>query len=135
MKYIKPYLIFTVLVWLPWGLICIFSTDTIAEIIGVQGLNPSGITDIRVMYGGVQLGVGVMAAYALYNRSFFRNLLYTLAFLGSCMALSRSYGLAVDGSSSLYTWGVIAYEYFAAISAIIWLLVLPRLRTQGGDVY
>ncbi len=130
MKYIKPYLIFTVAVWLPWGLICVFNTDIIAEIIGVQGLNPSGVTDIRVMYGGVQLGVGIMAAYALYDRRVFRNLVTTLAFLGSCMALSRSYGLIADGSSSVYTWGVMAYEYFAAVSGITWLLVLPRLQER-----
>ena len=131
MKYIKPYLIFTLMVWLPWGLICIFDTQTIAEIIGVTSVNPTGNTDIRAMYGGVQLGVGLMAALALYDRAYFENLLFTLAFLGSCLALSRSYGIVVDDSGTLYTWGVIGYEYFAAISAIIWLIVLPRLRSSA----
>jgi hypothetical protein len=131
MKYIKPYLIFTLMVWLPWGLVCIFDTQTIAEIIGVTSVNPTGNTDIRAMYGGVQLGVGLMAALALYDGAYFRNLLVTLAFLGSCLALSRSYGIVVDGSGTLYTWGVVGYEYFAAFSAITWLIVLPRLRTSA----
>jgi len=131
MKYIKPYLIFTLMVWLPWGLICIFDTQTIAEIIGVTSVNPTGNTDIRAMYGGVQLGVGLMAAFALYDAAYFKNLLFTLAFLGSCLALSRSYGIVVDGSGTFYTWGVIGYEYFAAISAMVWLIVLPRLRSSA----
>ena len=130
MKYIKPYLIFTLMVWLPWGLVCIFDTQIIAEIIGVTSVNPAGNTDIRAMYGGVQLGIGLMAALALYDGAYFKNLLFTLAFLGSCLALSRSYGIVVDGSGTLYTWGVIGYEYFAAISAITWLIVLPRLRSS-----
>ena len=131
MKYIKPYLIFTVLVWLPWGLICIFDTDSILKIIGVTSVNPTGNTDIRVMYGGVQLAVGLMAAFALYDRRRFESLLFTLAFLGSCLALSRSYGLVVDGSSTFYTWGVLTYEFFAAISSIAWLIVLPRVQQQN----
>ena len=133
MKFIKPYLIFTLLVWLPWGLICIFNTDLIASVIGVSSITESGTTDIRAMYGGVQTAIGLMAALALLNRRYFPNLLFCLAFMGSCLALSRSYGLAMDNSSTLYTWGVIAYEYFAAISAIIWLIVLPRLKLPTDD--
>ncbi len=131
MKYIKPYLIFTLLIWLPWGLVCIFNTTVIAEIIGVTSVTASGNSDLRAMYGGVQTAVGLMAALALYNTRLFPNLLFTLAFLGSCLAFSRSYGLSVDNSGSVYTWGVVAYEYFAAISSVIWLVLLPRLKQQN----
>jgi hypothetical protein len=41
--------------------------------------------------------------------------------------LSRTYGLFADDSSTGYTWGVLAYEYFAAISSVLWLRVLARL--------
>ena len=121
MKLIKPYLIFTVLVWLPWGLICVFDTGMIAEIIGVTSTSPSGTSDLRAMYGGVQTAVGLMAALALYDTQYFRNLCFTLALVAGCLALSRTYGLIVDGSSTVYTWGVVAYEYFAAITAMMWL--------------
>jgi uncharacterized membrane protein YuzA (DUF378 family) len=129
-KYSKPYLILTLLVWLPWGLICIFNTDIILEIIGVRSIHPTGTTDIRVMYGGVQFAVGLMAALALHDRRHFEKTLWPLAFLGSCMALSRFYGLVADGSGSVYTWGVLAYEAFAGASAIAWLMFLPRLQEQ-----
>jgi hypothetical protein len=43
MKYMKPYLIFNVAVWLPWGLICIFDIATIQDIIGVTSVTASGI--------------------------------------------------------------------------------------------
>ena len=127
MKYAKPYLLFTVLVWLPWGLLCIFDVSVIADIIGVVGVTPSGNSDLRAMYGGVQTAVGLMAALALYDTRFFPNFLLALAFVGSCLALSRTYGLFADDSSTRYTWGVLAYEYFAAISSMLWLRVLGRL--------
>jgi uncharacterized membrane protein YuzA (DUF378 family) len=135
-KYSKPYLILTLLVWLPWGLMCIFNTDLILEIIGVTSIHPTGNTDIRVMYGGVQLAVGLMAAVALHDRSYFKSFLWSVAFLGTCMALSRTYGLVVDASGTVYTWGVLAYEAFAGASAIAWLMLLPHLQDQqspNGD--
>jgi hypothetical protein len=129
-KYSRPYLIFTLLVWLPWGLQCIFDTGSVADVIGVTGVHATGNTDIRVMYGGVQFAVGLMAALALYDGRHFEKTLWCLAFLGSCMALSRFYGLMIDGSGTLYTWGVLGYEAFAGISAIYWLRVLPQLQAQ-----
>jgi len=130
MKYSKHYIIFTLLVWLPWGLLCIFNTDIIREIIGVTSIHATGNTDVRVMYGGVQFAVGLMAALALHDRRHFEKLLWALALLGSCMATTRFYGLLVDGSGTLYTWGVLAYEAFAGASAIGWLMLLPRLEAQ-----
>ena len=62
-----------------------------------------------------------MAVLALYDTRFFRNLLVTLAVVGGCLASSRSYGLLADDSGTAYTWGVLAYEYFAAISSLLWL--------------
>jgi hypothetical protein len=128
MKYIKPYLIFNCIVWLPWGLICIFDTSQINSIIGVSGMDATANTDLRAMYGGFQFAVGLMAAYALYNRHHFASFVFALAFLGSCMALSRGYGLITDGSGTVYTWGVLSFEAFAGISAILWLRFLSQER-------
>ena len=126
MKYVKPYLIFMCIVWLPWGLICIFDTGRIADVIGVTSLDATGNTDLRVMYGGFQFAVGLMAAWALFNQRYFMNFVFALAFLGSSMALSRAYGLVVDGSATAYTFGVLGFEAFAGVSGILWLRVLSR---------
>ena len=130
MNYIKPYLLFNCMVWIPWGLICIFDTARIAQIIGVTSTDATGNTDLRVMYGGFQLAVGLMAAYALYDRRQFKSFVHALAFLGTCMALSRSYGLMVDGSNTVYTWGVLAYEAFAGVTGILCLGFLSRQQEK-----
>ena len=124
MRYIKPYLIFSCLVWMPWGLICIFDTGQIASIIGVTSTHATWNTDLRVMYGGFQFAVGLMAVHALYDQRHFKNFVYALAFLGSCMALSRTLGLIIDGSSTVYTWGVLSFEAFVGITGILWLRFL-----------
>ena len=126
MNYVKPYLIFMCLVWLPWGLICIFDTSRIADIIGVTSVDATGNTDLRVMYGGFQFAVGLMAAWALFNQRHFVSFVYALAFLGSCMALSRTYSLVVDGSATIYTFGVLGFEAFAGVTGILWLRLLSR---------
>ncbi|MBT5836532.1 MAG: hypothetical protein HOH76_05045, partial [Hellea sp.] len=43
--------------------------------------------------------------------------LFSLAMLGSCMALTRSYGVVVDGSTSLFNLSVLAFESFTGISS------------------
>ena len=126
MKYIKPYLIFHCLVWMPWGLFCIFDTSQITSIIGVTSVDATGNTDLRVMYGGFQFAVGLMAAYAFFEPHHFKSFVFALAFLGGSMALSRGYGLIVDSSNNFYTIGVLAFEAFAGISAIVWLEFLRR---------
>ena len=130
MKYMKPYLIFNVAVWLPWGLICIFDIARIQDIIGVTSVTASGSTDIRVMYGGVQSAVGLMAARALYDQRHLESFLHALAIMGCTMALSRVLGLIIDGSSTFYTWGVLFYEAFAGISGIVWLSFLSRRQRE-----
>ena len=126
MKFVKPYLILTTLVWLPWGVFCIFNLQGIESIIGVNAVNGNGQSDIRAMYGGVQTAIGLMAVLALFDRRYFPNLVFTLAIVGSCLALSRSYGLVVDGSATAYTFGVLGFEAFAGVSGILWLRVLSR---------
>ena len=80
MSYIKPYLVFNCAVWMPWGLICIFDTGQIASIIGVTSVDATGNTDLRVMYGGFQFAVGLMAAAALYEQRLFKNFVYITVF-------------------------------------------------------
>lgn len=126
MKFIKPYLIIMIIVWLPWGLQCIFNIPRVEEMIGVTGLNATGNTDIRVMYGGVQTAVGIMAAFALFKSAYVKYVLFTLAFLGCTMALSRGYGMIVDSSATPYNWGVIGFEALAGIAAILLLKSLTK---------
>ena len=89
----------------------------------------TGNTDIRVMYGGVQTAVGLMAALALFKKAYVKNILFALAFLGCTMAMSRGYGIIVDSSATLYNWGVVGFEAFAGIAAI---LLLQSLANSTG---
>ena len=69
------------------------------------------------MYGGVQTGIGLMALIAFFKPSLGKYALFSLAMLGSCMALTRSYGVVVDGSTSLFNLSVLAFEGFTGISS------------------
>ncbi|MFK0573332.1 DUF4345 family protein [Endozoicomonas sp.] len=126
----KLYLIFNIAIWTPWGLACTLAPFLITEIIGVKSINPSGETDMRAMYGGFQLAMGLMAIHAFYNPRFFKSFVYALGVIGSCLALSRTYGLFMDSSFTAYTFGVLGYEAFAGISGLLWL---GKLSDQASD--
>ncbi len=117
----KLYLIFTIAIWTPWGLACTLTPFLITEIIGVKSIHASGETDLRAMYGGFQLAMGLMAIHAFYKPEFFKPFVYALGVIGSCLALTRTYGLFIDGSFTAYTLGVLGYEAFAGISGLLWL--------------
>ncbi|WP_419834262.1 DUF4345 family protein [Endozoicomonas atrinae] len=127
----KLYLIFNIAVWTPWGLACTLAPFLVTDIIGVKSLHPSGETDMRAMYGGFQLAMGLMALHALVNPRFFKSFVYALGVIGSCLALSRTYGLFIDDSFTIYTLGVLGYELFAGISGLIWLYLLSGQTTSN----
>lgn len=122
----KLYLIFNIAIWTPWGLACILAPFLITDIIGVKSIHASGETDLRVMYGGFQLAMGLMALHAFYNPTFFKSFVYALGVIGSCLALSRTFGMFVDSSFTPYTLGVLGYEFFAGISGLLWLRQLSN---------
>ncbi len=133
MKYIRPYCLLHALIWLPWGLLCIVDIRLIENIIAVSSAVPHGQTDIRAMYGGVQSAMGLMALLACIKPRYFSQFVFALAFIAGGLALSRTFGLFVDGSYGLYTGAVLAYEYFAACSAMLWLMFLSKLNHLSND--
>ena len=65
MSLTRAFLIFSVLLWLPYGLYLMFQPGYLSEIAGLQGATPTGITELRAMYGGLQAALGAFAVAAL----------------------------------------------------------------------
>ena len=67
MTAIRTFLGLSVLVWLGYGLYCFFVPAVVAEGAGFVARTPTATTELRAMYGGLQMALGVMAALALFN--------------------------------------------------------------------
>jgi hypothetical protein len=125
----KIFLILSVLVWLPYALFCVFVPSYVAEVAGVVGSTPTGTTEIRAMYGGLQAGIGAMCVFALVRPGFAPSALTALCFLASGLFLARLIGFAIDGSGSDYTHGALVFESIYALAAGF----LSRRSVAVGD--
>lgn len=111
--------------WLPYGLYCLVAPAQLAELAGVAATTPTGSTELRAMYGGLQAAIGLLALTGALRRDLERTALVAIAFLTCGLFSARTYGALVDGGLSGYTGGAIVFESsLAALS--IWLLRQQR---------
>ena len=123
----KIYLAISVLIWLPYGLYCAFAPEYLESAAGVMATTPTGTTEIRALYGGLQASIGMMCAAALVRADLARSAVLALAFLTSGLFLVRVAGFLIDGSASEYTNGVLVFEgSYALISIMLFRRTAPN---------
>jgi hypothetical protein len=116
---LRIFLGFSMLVWLPYGLFCFAVPSFLHGAAGVLAQTPTGVTELRAMYGGLQTGIGLLCLGALMRRSLVRPALVMLAFLASGLFLARVTGAVVlDGGLSGYTVGGLLFEFVSSCGAL-----------------
>jgi len=111
------------IVFLPYGLFCLFKPEFLAEAAGVAGSTPTGVTEIRAMYGGLQAGFGALLLAATRDRRLTFGALAAVAFVLPSLGLARIVGLVIGGGLSGYTIGALLFELASSCIAI------PMFRT------
>jgi len=106
--------------FIPYGLACLFSPALPAEYAGLGILNGDGYAEIGAMYGGLQIGFGVICLMGAINDDFRAPMLLVLAIVVGCLALGRLYS-TLTGSEAVagYTMGALAFEFLLAILATV----------------
>lgn len=113
----KIFFGFSVLVWLPYGVYCVFVPESLAEVAGVAASTSTGTTELRAMYGGLQAALGMLSAFALFRTTAAPAAATALCFVAAGLFLGRLIGFALDGSGSGYTFGALAFESTYALIA------------------
>jgi len=126
----RAYLVLSILIWLPYGLYCAFVPGYLDGAAGVVGATPTGTTEIRAMYGGLQASIGTLCAFALRRPDHARSAVLAIAFLMSGLFSVRLAGFLVDGSASQYTNGVLVFE---CLYAVVSILLFRRLGESDRD--
>ena len=120
----RVVLVVTGVVFAGYGIMCLLLPSTIAEYTGIALPGVSATVEVVAMYGGLQTGFGLLCLYCALRSEFATpGLIAVLVFVGS-LALGRSFGLLVHGSSS-YNLGVLAYE---ATTSVLAALAFARTR-------
>jgi hypothetical protein len=110
----RIFLAVSALVWLPYGLWCFFAPGYLGNAAGVTFLSPTGSTELRAMYGGLQAAVGALALAGLLRAPLRRTALVSLGFLTTGLGLARLAGVALDGGLSSYTALGLVFEISTA---------------------
>jgi hypothetical protein len=115
------FLVLEALVWLPYGLYCLFAPAYLADAAGVRFLTPTGSTELRAMYGGLQAAIGALALSGVGRAALRRPALITIAFLCTGLGSSRLLGVILDRGLSGYTVAGLVFEGLSAVLAIRFL--------------
>jgi hypothetical protein len=121
----RVFLGLSALLWLPYGLYCFFVPTSLADAAGVGALTPTGSTELRAMYGGLQAAIGLLAGFAVVRPSLVRPALVALAFLTGGLASARALGVAMDGGFSSYTAMGLGFELATVAIAALLLARTP----------
>jgi len=117
----RIFLALATLVWLPYGIYCFFAPSYLAGPAGVAFLSPTGSTELRAMYGGLQAAFGVLTLAGVLRASMTRPALLALAFLCAGLGSTRLLGVLLDGGLSGYTMAGLVFEFVATALSVMLL--------------
>jgi hypothetical protein len=122
----RVFLGLSALVWLPYGLFCFLQPSYLAEAAGVTIGSTTGSIELRAMYGGLQVAIGLLALLAVFRPPLVRPTLVMLAFLTAGLGSARLLGSILDAEVSAYTGFALCFELGSALAAIWLLRSAPR---------
>jgi hypothetical protein len=117
----RIFLALSALLWLPYGVYCFAQPGSLAEAAGVAFQSPTGSTELRAMYGGLQIAIGALAGLAALRSALARSALLAIAFLTAGLGSARLLGVALDGGLSSYTAMGLGFEFTSAAVALVLL--------------
>lgn len=123
---LKIYLVACAFVFVPYGLMCFLNPALLIDSAGIQAISPTGTTELRAMYGGLQTAVGILAISALLRPSLTNAFLVTLLTVMSGLLLARVTGTTFDGGFTGYTGMALAFETILLSSSLYFLKTLGR---------
>lgn len=108
------------LVFIVYGLFCLFSPTTPAGFAGFELSNGDAYAEFGAMYGGLQTGVGLYCVLALLRVEFYRPALVLLVLGIGTLALARLIAaLLAPEAVGTYTWGAFLYEVITVALAAL----------------
>lgn len=117
----RIFLGLSALIWLPFGLYCLFVPGFLAEAAGVGFTTPTGSTDMRATYGGLTVAIGALVLAGALREGFRRQALVLLGSVCAGLGGARLLGVALDGGMSAWTAQGLAFE-FGTVALSVWLL-------------
>ncbi len=125
MMWIRVFLFFLALVWTPYGFYCLFNPEALAEFAGLQAGSLTAQTEVRAMYGGLQIAIGLSALLGFFRVVYVDKVLFTQLVIVSGLATSRLAAAALAGDWSGYTIGALIFEWTTLVFCVLCIRAQP----------
>ena len=116
----KVVLWFSAIVFIAYGLACLYSPALPAGYAGLEMTNGDAFAEMRAMYGGLQFGFGLFCLMGALRADFLRPALTSVLLLLGGLALTRLYSTATGTDAVTgYTHGALVFEFTTAVLAAL----------------
>ena len=119
----RIFLALEALVWLPYGLYCFAVPGYLLDAAGVSAATGTGTVELQAMYGGLQAGLGLLAALGALRAGLARPALLALLFTAGGLGVARLLAALLAGGFSGYTVFALGFE---AVTAGVAAALLAR---------
>lgn len=109
------------LVAMSFGIICFVDPGFLDAFAGVAATSTTGTVELRAMYGGMQMALGVLAFLGAFLPAFTRTALLATAMLCAGLGSSRLLGAIAASEVSSYTRGGLVFELGSTAIAVLLL--------------
>lgn len=114
----RTFLLVLGVAFLPYGIYCFLVPGYLLGAAGVSASTPTGVTELRAMYGGLQAAFGVLMLSSARDPRIAIAGLAAAACVMPGLGLARLAGVVMDGSVSAYTIGALVFELGSSAVAI-----------------
>ena len=100
--------------WFSYGMYCFLAPSSLGDGAGVTFTNATGSTELRAMYGGLQMALGALAALGLARPGLRQGAVLTLGLVTAGLGSTRLIGAFIDSGWSAYTAMGLIFEFASA---------------------
>jgi|TARA_B110000438_G_C15812808_1_gene650479 hypothetical protein len=120
----KVILWMSALLFIGYGLVSLFFPEVPAGLVDLKITNVDAAAEIRAIYGGLQIGIGLFCLLAAVNSDLYRAGLMLLVLGIGALALGRLYSILTTADSvTTYTNGALLFELTIAVLAAVALKI------------
>jgi hypothetical protein len=104
-----------------FGVLYVVATERLLALAELTNLSPTGLTDLRVMYGALQLAPGLFCLAALRRDRWLEPALGLATITFACIPAVRILGIALEGTANTYHLSALSIELATcALAGLAW---------------
>ncbi len=118
------FLMLAALLFAGFGLASLFQPERIAGMVGIRASTTAGRSEIRAVYGGLELGLGAFLVYCALDAQRLELGLLLVVLTYGAAAVGRMIGIALDRPVEGVTRRILVAEVAFAIVGLVLLLAV-----------